>query len=197
MTFDENRGYSQQPPYVQNTRPEVINAHNGNDDPSKGGKQPKKRKKLSGTSIGSRREKLKRTLKPVGTFVSKHKVIVSIVCVIVVLVAATLGVANHFLNKINYTDGKVSVARNLLQLSTGEVIDITGLTRNPDGTYTLPDGRRIDSDGTIWNVDGSIIFYDGSYLTPDGLAVLSDGTTIYKDASVVFQDGYRISNASA
>ncbi len=129
-------------------------------------------------------------------FFSKHKIIVSALAVIVLLASVCFGVVNHFLNKIDYDDGSVSLATqatvSAVKLYSGEVVNIQGLTKNPDGTYTLPDGRKIDEDGSVWNPDGSVIFYDGSYVMADGTAVLSDGTTIYPNSDVVFQDGASI-----
>lgn len=126
------------------------------------------------------------------SLIAHHKTVTIILTVLIILITAVFGVANHFLNKINYVEEEnltTQVQTKILTLSTGEKVDVTNLTKNKDGTYTLPDGRRFDSDGTVWNLDGSIVFYDGSYLLADGTAVLSDGTTIYTDSTVVFQDG--------
>ena len=127
-------------------------------------------------------------LQRISDFTKRHKIITSVTAVLLVLIIAAAGAVNFYLNKINYFD-KNEPVRIYLTLSTGEEIDVTGLTKNADGTYNLSDGRRFDSDGTVWNTDGSIVFYDGSYLLSDGTAVLSDGATIYTDGTVVFQSG--------
>ena len=140
--------------------------------------------------------KMKVFFRNAAVFFSKHKIIVSALAVIVLLASVCFGVVNHFLNQIDYDDGSVPLATQAtvssVKLYSGEVVDIQGLTKNPDGTYTLPDGRKIDEDGSVWNPDGSVIFYDGSYVMADGTAVLSDGTTIYTNSDVVFQDGSSI-----
>lgn len=136
-------------------------------------------------------------------FFTHHKIITAIFAVLILLIAVFAGTVNHFLSKINYVNtssyttlssAQQTEQKKYLTLSTGEKIDVTGLKKNKDGTYTLPDGRRFDSDGTVWNTDGSIVFYDGSYLLADGMAVLCDGTTIYTDETVVFQNGNFIKN---
>lgn len=143
--------------------------------------------------------KLKAFFHKSAVFFSKHKIIVSVAAVIVLLASVCFGVVNHYLNKINYDDGSLSLATQAaettagsVKLYSGEVVDVQGLVKNADGTYTLADGRRIDEDGTVWFPDGSVIFYDGSYVMADGTAVLSDGTTIYTNTDVVFQDGASI-----
>ncbi|MGN1419640.1 MAG: LCP family protein [Acutalibacteraceae bacterium] len=159
--------------------------------------KPKINKELIAQNFKVAGIKIAELFKRFAFFINRHKIATIILTVVVVVFVAVFGVVNHFLNKINYVDTNsqtTSVQPVLLTLSSGEVIDVSGLTKNEDGTYTLPDGRRIDTDGTVWNLDGSIVFYDGSYLTADGVAVLSDGTTIYTDATVVFQDGDFISN---
>lgn len=130
-----------------------------------------------------------------GDVIRNHKIITSVVVVLVVLIAAVFGVANHFLNKINIVDNHEQTAtETVITLSTGERLDVTGLMKGPDGRYILPDGRKFNSDGTVWNLDGSIVFYDGSYIRADGVVVLSDGATIYTDTNVVFQDGSYLSS---
>lgn len=122
-------------------------------------------------------------------FVREHKVITALLVLFLVLVFSAFAFLNHYLSKINYYEEVPEPTQIFLTLSTGEKINVTGLVKNKDGTYTLKDGRKFDSDGTVWNTDGSIVFYDGSYLLSDGTAVLSDGTTIYADGTVVFQSG--------
>lgn len=122
-------------------------------------------------------------------FIKRHKIITTVTAVLLVFTIAIIGCVNYFLGKINFFDPTESVPQVYLTLSTGEKINVTGLTKNADGTYNLSDGRRFDADGTVWNTDGSVVFYDGSYLLSDGTAVLCDGTTIYKDGTVVFQSG--------
>ena len=132
-------------------------------------------------------------------FFGRHKIIVSVCAVLVLLVTAGFVVVNHYLDKINYEPVNVQqiVTKptvKTIKLFNGEVISLEGLVKNEDGTYTLPDGRRIDEDGTVWLTDGSIVFYDGSYLLTDLTAVLCDGTTIYPSTDVVFQDGDCLKN---
>ena len=127
-------------------------------------------------------------------FAKKHKAVSIISLVLIILITSVFFTANYFLNKINFVDPDnlttvTQEEKKYITLSTGETVDITGLAKNSDGSYALPDGRRFDIDGTVWNTDGSIVFYDGSYLLADGTAVLSDGTTIWKDSTVVFQSG--------
>lgn len=123
-------------------------------------------------------------------FIKRHKIITTCAVIFLVLTMSVFGVVNYYLSKINFFDVKDNTpAQIYLTLSTGEQINVTGLTKNADGSYNLSDGRRFDSDGTVWNTDGSIVFYDGSYLLSDSTAVLSDGTTIYPDGTVVFQSG--------
>ena len=143
--------------------------------------------------------KLKRALFSVGHFFRRHKVFTIIIAVIIVFVSSLLITVNHFLNKINYVETedyttvesapKKEKKLKYITLSTGEIIDVTNLVKNADGTYNLPDGRRFNKDRTIWNVDGSIVFYDGSYMLPDGTAVLSNGTTFYPNELLVYQSG--------
>ena len=147
---------------------------------------------------------------PFTCFVRRHKVI-SIICLtLFVIILSFVLTINHLLNKIDYVSqddyfsevGSGADKSNenadeeesekelkYITLSTGEIIDVSKLTRNADGTYNLPDGRRFNKDRTIWNTDGSMVFYDGSYMLPDGTAVLTDGTTFYPDELLVFQDG--------
>lgn len=136
----------------------------------------------------------KKTLK----WMKKHKVITSIIAVLLALIIAATAVINHFLNKINYVDDNGNSSNSeevkFVNLSTGEIIDVSKLTKNADGTYTLPDGRRFNTDRTVWNTNGSVVFYDGSYILADGTAVLTDGTTFYPNGSLVFQDGSYYSN---
>lgn len=134
------------------------------------------------------KERFIRLFESIKFFVKEHKVISIVLLVFVMIIAAVFTVLNFYLDKINYYEEK-PMEEIYLTLSTGEKINITGLIKNSDGTYSLNDGRRFDSDGTVWNTDGSIVFYDGSYLLSDGTAVLSDGTTIYSDGTVVFQSG--------
>lgn len=142
------------------------------------------------------------------TTVRKHKILSSICAVLIIILIAVISIANHYLNKINYvpTDqapSQVYVSQGIeptteelkiITLSTGETVDVTGLTRNADGTYNLPDGRRFNADGTIWNLDGTVVFYDGSYLMPDGTAVLPNGTAFYPDFTLVFPNGTSYKN---
>lgn len=119
-----------------------------------------------------------------------HKIVSSVVCVILALVIAGSITVNHYLSKINYEPvDKTLVSSKTVTLASGEVIDLSRITKDSDGTYTLSDGRRVDEFGTVWNTDGSVIFYNGSYLNPDGIAVLCDGTTIYTDTTVVHYSG--------
>lgn len=134
------------------------------------------------------KERFIRLFESIKFFVKEHKVISIVLLALVMIVTAVFTVINFYLDKINYYEEK-PLEEIYLTLSTGEKINITGLIKNSDGTYSLNDGRRFDGDGTVWNTDGSIVFYDGSYLLSDGTAVLSDGTTIYSDGTVVFQSG--------
>ncbi len=130
-------------------------------------------------------------------FIYKHKIVTICITVTIFLVCTVIAVGNHYLDKINYDDGSAppsvvyttEAQTTQVQLGTGEFITINISQMNPDGSFTLADGRIYYTDGSVKNPDGSIIFKDGSYLTADGLAVLSDGTTIYKDGNIVFQDG--------
>lgn len=141
------------------------------------------------------KEKLVSFFEKTVSFLNSHKVISIIVAVIILLVSTVFGVANHYLSKLNFSEaGSVPMVYTTAKLKyinlvTGERVDVSNLTQDKMGRYTLPDGRKVDEDGSVWNVDGSVIFYDGSYITADGIAVLSNGTTIYTDSSVVFQDG--------
>ncbi|MGN1194230.1 MAG: LCP family protein [Acutalibacteraceae bacterium] len=127
-------------------------------------------------------------------FLNRHKIIVSIAAVLILLVSVGFGVANHYLSKINYQEATLALETQAsaatIKLYSGEEVNVGGLVKNADGTYTLPDGRIVDEDGSVWSPDGSVIFYDGSYVMADGTAVLSDGTTIYTSTDVVFQDGF-------
>ncbi|MCM1544077.1 MAG: LCP family protein [Ruminococcus sp.] len=133
-------------------------------------------------------------------FLNSHKIISIIVAVVILLAATVFGIANHYLSKLNYSEaGSVPMVYTTAKLKyinlvTGERVDVSNLTADKSGRYTLSDGRMVDDDGSVWNVDGSVVFYDGSYITADGIAVLSDGTTIYADSNVVFQDGTYIAN---
>ena len=82
-------------------------------------------------------------------FLGRHKIIVSVCAVLVLLVTAGFVVVNHYLDKINYEPVNVQqiVTKptiKTIKLFNGEVISLEGLVKNEDGTYTLPDGRRID-----------------------------------------------------
>lgn len=129
--------------------------------------------------------------KNVWAFIKKHKIISVIVSVWLVLVISCACVVNHYLSKINYVPIENATVEQVktITLASGEVIDLSRLTKDADGTYTLPDSRRVDEYATVWNTDGSVIFYDGSYVNAQKIAVLCDGTTIYTDGSVVFQNG--------
>lgn len=153
--------------------------------------KPKKKRKSGGKSKQEIRDDIVRFFKRVWGFIKKHKVISIIVCVLLVLVITGAIVVNHFLSKINYVPLDTSNSQQVktVTLASGEVIDLSRLTRDADGTYTLSDGRRVDEYGTVWNTDGSVIFYDGSYVNAQGVAVFCDGTTIYTDGNVIFQNG--------
>jgi len=129
-------------------------------------------------------------------FLYKHKVATIIVVVLIFLVCSVVAVGNYYLSKIRYDDGSTppsvvytEESTTQVQLGTGEYITINVSQMNPDGSFTLSDGRIYYTDGSVRNPDGSTVFKDGSYITADGLAVLSDGTTIYRDGNIVFQDG--------
>lgn len=153
--------------------------------------KPKKKFKINGKTGKQLQENLIQFLKKVWMFIKKHKVISIIVCIWLVLVIACASVVNHYLSKINYVPIENATVEQVktITLASGEVIDLSRLTKDADGTYTLPDSRRVDEYATVWNTDGSVIFYDGSYINAQGIAVLCDGTTIYTDGSVIFQNG--------
>ena len=155
--------------------------------------------KTSGTSKSETGLKIRRFFYPAFCFFRRHKALTITLSVILVIVLSGALTVNHFLNKINYVsqDDYANLKKvyddekqiKYITLSTGEIIDVSNLSKNADGTYNRPDGRRFTKDRTIWNTDGSIVFYDGSYLLPDGTAVLTDGTTFYPNELLVFQDG--------
>lgn len=128
-------------------------------------------------------------------FLYKHKVLSVCAVAAIFLICSVVAVANHYLDKINYSDGSdltpvyTENPTTQVKLGTGEYITINVSQMNLDGSFTLSDGRIYNVDGSVRNPDGSIIFKDGSYITADGLAVLSDGATIYKDGNIVFQNG--------
>ena len=139
--------------------------------------------------------KLAKAFSAMAVFLYKHKIIASISVVILFLVCSVVAVANHYLNKINYvpSDQPTKIYTELettqVRLGTGELVYINFSQINPDGSYTLADGRIYYSDGSVRNKDGSLVFVDGSYITADGLAIMSDGTTLYPDGTLVFQNG--------
>lgn len=126
----------------------------------------------------------------------KHKVVTIIAVLLIFIVCSVVAVGNYYLSKIHYDDGSTppsviytEESTTQVQLGTGEYITINVSQMNPDGSFTLYDGRIYYTDGSVRNPDGSIVYKDGSYLTYEGIAVLSDGTTIYRDGNIVFQDG--------
>ena len=154
------------------------------------------KKELPKKEFSGKHVKLKSTLYDLSCFFRRHKVACTIAAVVIAVLLAGVLTVNHFLSKINYVEAEDYALQELqeenvkyITLSTGEVINVKNLKRNEDGTYTLPDGRRFNTDRTIWNTDGSMVFYDGSYMLPDGTAVLSNGTTFYTDELLVFQSG--------
>ena len=155
-----------------------------------------KKKEVPKKEFSGKHVKLKSTLYDISCFFRRHKVACIIAAVIIAILLAGVLTVNHFLSKINYVEADDYALQEIqednlkyITLSTGEMINVKNLKRNEDGTYTLPDGRRFNTDRTIWNTDGSMVFYDGSYMLPDGTAVLTDGTTFYTDELLVFQSG--------
>lgn len=100
------------------------------------------------------------------SLMNRHRIITGIAAFILLTASVLFGVANHYLNKINYDDGVVSTVTTALQLSTTE-------------QAILP----------VSTAGGAKIFPDGSYVTADLTAVLSDGTSVFKNTTVIFQDG--------
>lgn len=132
----------------------------------------------------------------VAAFLYKHKIVTAISAVMLFLVCSLVGIVNHYLNQINYVPADqqptkiyTELETTQVRLGTGELVYINFSQINPDGSYTLADGRIYYGDGSVRNIDGSLVFIDGSYLTADGTAVMSDGTTLYKDGTLVFQNG--------
>ncbi len=113
-------------------------------------------------------EIIKGYLKKAGAFAKAHKVVTSIVCVVLVVFIAAFALIYDILSLINYDDGS----------------DFT--TSAPEGQQSMKNGLEYLS---YTAADGSRVFVDGSYVTADGAAVLCDGTTIYPTGIVVFQDG--------
>ena len=140
-------------------------------------------------------EKFQKVFSQVAGFLYKHKVITAIAAVLLFFVCSVVAIGNHYLNKINYVplDQPTKIYTELettqVRLGTGELVYINFSQINPDGSYTLADGRIYYGNGSVRNPDGSLVFMDGSYITADGLAVMSDGTTLYKDGTIVFQNG--------
>lgn len=135
--------------------------------------------------------------------VKKHKAVTIMTAVVLLVAIAATVTVNHYLSMINY----VGLDDELVPVYTGTADEksvsieqtqqaVSPLVKNPDGTYTLPDGRVVVRGEVSWQVGDNTVFYDGSYLTEDGKAVLSDGTTIYDDSTVVFPDGSFLKNAS-
>lgn len=111
-------------------------------------------------------KKLKNYLIRFVSLMNRHRIMTGIAAFILLMVSVLFGVANHYLNKINYDDGVVSTVTTRLTVSTTE-------------EAVLP----------VSTAGGAKIFSDGSYVTAELTAVLADGTSIFKNTSVIFQDG--------
>ena len=119
-------------------------------------------------------EAVKSFLKKAGNFAKTHKVLTTVVSVILVIFIAAFAVVYDILSLINYDDGSNTGAnQTLTQESVKNGLEYLSYTAG----------------------DGSLVFVDGSYMTPTGAAVLCDGTTIYSTGMVVFQDGSYITGS--
>lgn len=103
-------------------------------------------------------------LQRAAAFIKSHKVLTSIVAVVLAICIAVSAVVYNILDLINYDDGS-----NYTSTQSGGTNGLQYLS------YTA--------------ADGSLVFSDGSYMTPTGTAVLYDGTTIYPTGIVAFTDG--------
>ena len=121
------------------------------------------------------KEKLDPILKAIKDFVLSHKILTSIISVVLILVVAVSAFIMDKLNRINYDDGTQLSA---VYTETDALL-----------STTLPSTTSKSKFTSFKSSDGSTIFEDGSYISSVGAAILSDGTTIYPTGIVVFQDG--------
>ena len=124
-------------------------------------------------------EKIGPALEAIKNYVNSHKVLTSIVCVVVALVLSVAVFVMDKLNRINYNDG-----------STPSLMytEPSGLVTGPTSAMLTTTEKKGKFE-SFKAADGSLIFKDGSYVNTLGAGVLNDGTTIYPTGIVVFQDG--------